>query len=773
MKKYARLLALLLAAAMLFALAGCGKGNDTPSNDDENNQGGGDEAKPTTLVVGYDYFSEKFSMFFSKTQYDQDVASMTSVSLLGTDREGNVILNGIEGEDVAYNGTTYHYDGIADCVITTNDDGTVTYDFTMRDDIVFSDGEPMTADDVIFSMYVYCDPTYDGSTTFGSLPIVGLEAYKGGMDTVRNLIAKAGHDGQSEFVSAEDTAAFWAAVDAAGPKFAQSIVDYCINAGYGTDVTTAAPNWGYDGVTTVEEFWDAIVKNVGVKEDGSWDFSDDGINKENAGTSIVDMIDAELGDNAAKYNAGVATGESAANVTGIEKTGDYSVRVTLSKFAANAIYQLPVTVSPLHYYGDKAQYDYENNKFGFPKGDLSLVKSKTTQPLGAGPYVFDSYKNGVVTFHANEKYFKGCPKTDYILFQETPATDKLSGLVAGSFDITDPSFSKKVAADIAGYNSNKEITGNLITTHLVDNLGYGYIGICANTVNVGGEPASEASKDLRKGFATLLAVYRDTAINSYYGEAASVIQYPISNTSWAAPRPADEGYQIAFSVDVDGNPIYTDGMTEEEKYAAALDAAIGYFKAAGYTWDEAAGKFTAAPAGAKLDYTAMIPADGTGDHPAFGIYTATKEALASIGINFQINDLSDSNVLWNALESGECEMWTAAWIATVDPDMYQVYHSDNIVGKGGTDSNHYAVADAQLDELILEARTSPDQAFRKATYKQCLDILMDWAVEVPNYQRQNCIIFSTERVNMDTVTPDITTFWGWMNDIELLEVNAK
>ncbi len=773
MKKYARLLALLLAAAMLFALAGCGKGNDTPSNDDENNQGGGDEAKPTTLVVGYDYFSEKFSKFFSKTQYDQDVASMTSVSLLGTDREGNVILNGIEGEDVAYNGTTYHYDGIADCVITTNDDGTVTYDFTMRDDIVFSDGEPMTADDVIFSMYVYCDPTYDGSTTFGSLPIVGLEAYKGGMDTVRNLIAKAGHDGQSEFVSAEDTAAFWAAVDAAGPKFAQSIVDYCINAGYGTDVATAAPNWGYDGVTTVEEFWDAIVKNVGVKEDGSWDFSDDGINKENAGTSIVDMIDAELGDNAAKYNAGVATGESAPNVTGIEKTGDYSVRVTLSKFAANAIYQLPVDVSPLHYYGDKAQYDYENNKFGFPKGDLSLVKSKTTQPLGAGPYVFDSYKNGVVTFHANEKYFKGCPKTDYILFQETPATDKLSGLVAGSFDITDPSFSKKVAADIAGYNSNKEITGNVITTNLVDNLGYGYMGICANTVNVGGEPASEASKDLRKGFATLLAVYRDTAINSYYGEAASVIQYPISNTSWAAPRPADEGYQIAFSVDVDGNPIYTDGMTEEEKYAAALDAAIGYFKAAGYTWDEAAGKFTAAPAGAKLDYTAMIPADGTGDHPAFGIYTATKEALASIGINFQINDLSDSNVLWNALESGECEMWTAAWSATVDPDMYQVYHSDNIVGKGGTDSNHYAVADAQLDELILEARTSPDQAFRKATYKQCLDILMDWAVEVPNYQRQNCIIFSTERVNMDTVTPDITTFWGWMNDIELLEVNAK
>ena len=71
----------------------------------------------------------------------------------------------------------------------------------------------------------------------------------------------------------------------------------------------------------------------------------------------------------------------------------------------------------------------------------------------------------------------------------------------------------------------------------------------------------------------------------------------------------------------------------------------------------------------------------------------------------------------------------------------------------------------------MEARTSDDQAFRKATYKQCLDIIVDWAVEIPAYQRQNCIIFSTKRINIDTLTPDITTVWGWMNDIEKLEMN--
>ena len=175
-----------------------------------------------------------------------------------------------------------------------------------------------------------------------------------------------------------------------------------------------------------------------------------------------------------------------------------------------------------------------------------------------------------------------------------------------------------------------------------------------------------------------------------------------------------------------------------------------------------------------LSYEVIIPADGVGDHPAYGILTNAKEALATIGIDLQINDPSDSTVLWQAIESNpiSAEFWCAAWSSTADPDMYQVYYSTNGNGKGGTESNHYMIADDTLDELIMEARTSSDQAFRKATYKQCLDIIIDWAVEVPVYQRQNAIIMSTERVNIDTVTPDITTFWRWFRDIENMETNG-
>ena len=459
------------------------------------------------------------------------------------------------------------------------------------------------------------------------------------------------------------------------------------------------------------------------------------------------------------------------------------MRVVLTKVDATAIYQLALNVAPLHYYGDPSLYDYDNNSFGFPKGDLSLVRAKTTQPLGAGPYKFIKFENGVINYEANEYYFKGEPKTKYLNFlQCTTDDDKLNGVVTGTIDITDPSYSNDTVEAIKAANGNDDVDGSVIVTDTVDNLGYGYIGMNANVLNVGGEPSSDASKALRKAFATIFCVYRDVAISSYYGERAAVINYPISNTSWAAPQPADDGYQLAFSVDVDGNPIYTSSMTDEEKYDAALQASLGWFEKAGYTVED--GKLTAAPDGAALEYTFWIPADGSGDHPAFMIVNEAKNALANIGMNLVINDLSDSSLLWDALDAQEVAMWAAAWGATVDPDMYQIYYSDVVNGPSegagknpmggpaqGGSNYEYGIADAELDELIMEARSSTDQAYRKAMYKACLDMIIDWAVEVPTYQRQNAIIFSAERVNLDTVTPDITTFYGWASEIENIELN--
>ena len=115
-------------------------------------------------------------------------------------------------------------------------------------------------------------------------------------------------------------------------------------------------------------------------------------------------------------------------------------------------------------------------------------------------------------------------------------------------------------------------------------------------------------------------------------------------------------------------------------------------------------------------------------------------------------------------------MWAAAWGATVDPDMYQIYFSGDDTREAGGSNYMYDLADAELNQMILDARKSLDQAYRKAMYKACLDLVVDWAVEIPVYQRQNAVVFSTERVNISTVTPDITTFYGWMGDIQNTEL---
>ena len=764
-----RTLALILSLVMcLGLLAGCGdKKTDDQTKDDT-----------TPLVVGYAPFNEKFSPFFSESAYDQDVWVMTSLGLLNSDRQGQIIMKGIDGETHAYNGTDYTYYGPADCEIVENADGTVDYNFTMRDDIVFSDGEKVTIDDVIFSMYVLCDPTYDGNSTLYAVPIQGMAAYRSGMTTLAKAIAAAGRDNADfTYWTEEQQTKFWDNFDKGLVPFAQGIVDACVEAGAADegDVAAAGAAWGFSGeAKTVEDLALEIGNQYG------WSFS--AMEKEVGNSDALSaMMDEDV------YNdyptIGVKTGDSAANISGIKKTGDYSMTVTLDKVDATAIYQLGVTIAPLHYYGDTSLYDYDNNQFGFPKGDLSSVRAKTTSPLGAGPYKYIKYEDGVVYFEANDSYFLGAPKTKYLNFQQCMSDDdKLNGVITGTIDIADPSFSNDTVDAIEKANGGV-LDGDKITTNTVDNLGYGYLGMSAACMNVGGEPGSEASKDLRKAFATVFSVYRNVAIESYYGERASVINYPISNTSWAAPQPTDDGYKVAFSVDVNGNDIYTSDMTAEQRYDAALQAALGYFEAAGYTVTD--GKLTAAPAGAKLEYEVQIPADGSGDHPSFMMISEASKALATIGMNLIVTDLSDSSGLWDGIDARQVDMWCAAWSATVDPDMYQIYYSDVAdhttdpgVGKNpyggpaqGGSNKMYCIADADLDSMILTARESLDQSYRKTMYKACLDIVVDWAVEVPVYQRQNAIIFSTERVNMSTMTPDITTFYKWYAEIENIELN--
>lgn len=760
MKNTKQVLALAMAVAMAAGLlAGCGSSASSSAESVASSEATSEAAATDTgssdgtLVLADTGFEGKFSPFFAASSADQHVIDLTNIALLGADRKGEMILKGIEGETREYNGTDYTYYGPADCEVTENADGTVTYAINMRDDLVFSDGTPITIDDVIFNLYVYMDPTYDGSATLYSMPIAGLDDYRNSMTTLSKLIAEAGEDNtDNSLFTAEQQKAFWDAVNEGGAAFAQEIVDYCVSAGYAADsndVATAASAWGFDGLAadaTAKDFFLAIAEKY------DWNFAS--MEAETAGSALSDLIPADV---YAYSTTGVATGADVDTVSGIVKTGDYSMTITTTELSNSMIYQLQLPIASLDYYGDRSLYDYDNHSYGFKKGDLSKVRSVTSAPMGAGVYTFNKYSDGVIYLDANPNYYEGEALIKHVNMKETQEADKITGVQAGTIDISDPSYSLEAANQIATINGgDSDLDGSVITTRLKDFRGYGYIALSAENVKVGNDPASEESKDLRKAIMTVIAAYRDEGINSYYGDTATIINYPMSNTSWAAPSVTDDGYKIAYSTDVDGNEIYTSDMSGDTKYAAALQAALGYFEAAGYTVEN--GQVTAAPAGAKMEYTVNIGASGNGDHPSFQVLTNAAAALKTIGFTLTVNDLANASDLYSSYQSGVAEGWVAAWQSTNDPDMYQLYDSN-----GST--NYYEINDADLDELIEAARQTTDQDARKAMYKEAMEIILDWGVELPVYQRSEATIFSSERVDTATIPNDMTPYWTYQSEI--------
>lgn len=761
MKNTKQVLALAMAVAMAAGLlAGCGSSASSSAESVASGEATSEAAATDTgssdgtLVLADTGFEGKFSPFFAASSADQHVIDLTNIALLGADRKGEMILKGIEGETREYNGTDYTYYGPADCEVTENADGTVTYAINMRDDLVFADGTPITIDDVIFNLYVYMDPTYDGSATLYSMPIAGLDDYRSSMTTLSKLIAEAGEDNtDNSLFTAEQQKAFWDAVNEGGTAFAQEIVDSCVADGYADegDVAAAASAWGFDGLAadaTAKDFFLAIAEKY------DWNFAS--MEAETAGSALSDLIPADV---YAYSTTGVATGADVDTVSGIVKTGDYSMTITTTELSNSMIYQLQLPIASLDYYGDRSLYDYDNHSYGFKKGDLSKVRSVTGNPLGAGAYTFNKYSDGVIYLDANPSYYQGEPAAKHVNMKETQEADKITGIQSGALDISDPSYSLEVRNQIADINGADGDDGAIITTRLMDYRGYGYIALSANNVKVGNDPASEESKNLRKAIMTVIAAYRDEGINSYYGDTASVINYPISNTSWAAPSVTDDGYKIAYSTDVDGNEIYTSDMSGDTKYAAALQAALGYFEAAGYTVEN--GQLTAAPAGAKMEYTVNIGASGNGDHPSFQVLTNAAAALKTIGFTLTVNDLANASDLYSSYQSGVAEGWVAAWQSTNDPDMYQLYDS-----KGST--NYYQINDADLDELIEAARQTTDQDDRKAMYKEAMEIILDWGVELPVYQRSESAIFSSERIDTATIPNDLTPYWTYQSEINTI-----
>ena len=174
-----RILSLMLAAVMLFGvLASTTACSSTGS-------------APDALVIMTEDLDGLFNPFFSTTGADANIVAMTQVGMLGSDYvNGDVTVAYGKDHSVVVLDYVVNYDSATD---------KTTYTFVIKNDIVFSDGHPMTMEDVLFNLYVYLDPVYTGSSTMYSTDIVGLQDYRtqtigSGSSSVDDTITDAAND---------------------------------------------------------------------------------------------------------------------------------------------------------------------------------------------------------------------------------------------------------------------------------------------------------------------------------------------------------------------------------------------------------------------------------------------------------------------------------------------------------------------------------------------------------------------------------------------------
>lgn len=116
--------------------------------------------RTNTVVAGTQTPEGIFNPYFYQNGWDGNVTSVIFASLVTRDESGKPIPELAERWD-------------------TSDDG-LTYTFHLRPNLKFSDGTPLTADDVAFTLTLLHDPAYDGRIDIAEAHIVGGKAYKEG-----------------------------------------------------------------------------------------------------------------------------------------------------------------------------------------------------------------------------------------------------------------------------------------------------------------------------------------------------------------------------------------------------------------------------------------------------------------------------------------------------------------------------------------------------------------------------------------------------------------
>lgn len=424
------------------------------------------------------------------------------------------------------------------------------------------------------------------------------------------------------------------------------------------------------------------------------------------------------------------------------------LKITINGVDPKAIWNFGFTVAPMHYYSNEDAI--KNTPFGVKArnkdffDEVLKAAEKTNLPVGAGVYRASNEKgnasenpsevnsadfksNKSVYFQRNDYFYTVgsglCnAKIKYFTYMEVGENNILNRLVTKDIDYGNPGATQPNINEISKYS-------DYLSYRQYQTNGYGYVGINPKFV-----PEVQVRRAIMKAMNT------NSVITDYYtGGLAVPIYRPMTKLSWAYPEDATQAY---YSYDPNGEEI--EALVQQAGYQKNTSTGI-YEKN-----------------GVKLEFKFTIAGE-TNDHPACAMFNRAAQTLNAHG--FKITVGTDTNAL-KKLATGNLAVWAAAWTSTIDPDMYQIYHKDTTatsrfnwnydeILNDSTDKYKYEREKiGDLSKLIEEGRETNNQDERKVTYAKALDCIMDLAVELPTYQRNDLAVFNSEFINPLTLNQE-------------------
>lgn len=425
------------------------------------------------------------------------------------------------------------------------------------------------------------------------------------------------------------------------------------------------------------------------------------------------------------------------------------LRIEINGVDPAAIYNFAYSVAPLHYYSGKfegvdyvARADnYENesvsNRFGMVWGNSNFFKDvidspdKKMLPVGAGAYKartdISFWNTSRAAYERNENFTTvgtgiENAKIKYLNYQVTTDDQILNSLIKGEIDYGQPNCTNdnvQAIADVKHLN-NRSYLAN----------GFGYVGI---------NPTFIPEMEVRQ--AIMLAMNpQKYIIGGYYtSQYASMLYRPTSKTNFIFELGDSTRLNSAYTTRYNNVKLEYNAATVTDEIERLMGE-TEYKKVNGiYTKN-----------GTPLKITFTIAGETT-DHPAWQMFTDARDTLNGLG--FDITVKTDRNALIS-LATGQLWVWAAAWTSGIDPDMYQVYHKDSNAtsvknwGYPAILSNQNHMFDREneildeMSEFIDNARSTTIKQTRANNYMDALDRVMDLAVELPTYQRNDLGVYN-------------------------------